>query len=154
MHESVRVELYGLETIDAFVSRWRPGHKVRFTYLVKLANGTTFTCQELSMISTQVGKGGTIAMGVPKDQYGNDTKVDGAYTFESKTPDLLTEFTPADDGQSFHFTPGTLANLVALVDVTADVDRGDGVKPHTETIAIAIEAGEAVTFQPGFTPDP
>lgn len=155
MHESVHVELFGINAVDAFASRWRtppPEHKVRFTFHVKLPDGTTFTCQELSMLSLTVLKLATVLMGTPKDAGGNDTKVDGAYTFNNLTPSVAT-ITPNADGTGFDIVGGPVANLVAQIEVSADVDLGTGVKTHTETLPIALQAGEAVTFAATIGPE-
>lgn len=151
----MKVVLRGIDEIDAFVNHWKPTPVdppfVRFTYIVKI-NGITFTCQELNMDSLTVGKQAEVTMGAPKDKFGNDTTVDGAYTFNNLNPELVT-ITPNADGTGFTILAGTTANQVAQIEISADVDRGDGVTTHTETLPVALQAGDAATFSANFGPE-
>lgn len=145
-----------IHELDAFVARFypprHPRRRVSFTWNVRLPGGTHLTCKELTMLSLSVRKKATVTMGVPVDADGNATTIDGAYTFANLNPELAT-LVPAADGQSFDLIAGTVANQMCVIEVSADVDRGDGVKTHTEQLAIGILPGEAVAFSATMGPE-
>jgi hypothetical protein len=75
-----------------------------------------------------------------KDAQGDVTTVDGAPTWAG--PDTVT-IMPAADGMSAVITLGDHAGD-AEITVTADVDRGEGVKPLVLRGTITVLPGEAV----------
>lgn len=152
------VELSSLEDIDSFVSRWKlpdvvtPEPEVYFVYRLKNPDGTFIICQGEIMQSLTVGKQIDFTMGVPKDQYGNDTAIDGAYTFVNKNPaDATFTLNAAGDGGTV--LAGTVANVVVEIEISADVDRGAGLKTHTESLFIVLQSGEALAFAANFGPE-
>lgn len=155
----IKVELCGVPAIDEFTSRWVRPQKAppKFSWSVRFRDGRLFSNfhvnqpppwrqpEDLTMLQLHVGKVADVTMGVPKDQFGNDTTIDGAYTFENLTP-AAADVTPLADGTGFTAKAGSVANIMALVKVSADVRQGPDVVTHEETLAIALLPGEAATF--------
>ena len=97
-----------------------------------------------------VGKMVAFRMGTPKDKFGNDTSIDGVYTFDNVTGGLTV--VPAPDNMGAVVTADEAVGIGSF-DISADVDRGEGVKTHTETVQVNKVSGEAVSFVPNFGPE-
>lgn len=155
----VKVELCGIEAIDSFVERWqvKRGRRPRFLWNVRFPDGRQLRNfivnqpppwrkpEDLTMLQLHVLKEADVVMGTPLDAAGNETTIDGVYTFENLTP-AVADITPAADGNGFTIKAGSVANIMALVKVSADVRMGPDVNTHEETLAIALLPGEAATF--------
>lgn len=75
------------------------------------------------------------------DKKGNPAKVDGAPVWESSAPELLV-IEPMEDGLTAVLKPvGPLGNV--SVQVKADADLGEGVKPVTGQMDLNLVAGDA-----------
>lgn len=148
----MRVVLDSIEEIDAFVERWAMPvpNATRFAYSVRLSDGTQFTCKEWIMQDLTVGKQISFTMGTPQDKYGNPTTVDGVYTFMANDPSIT--ITPNDTGDGATVLAGGTVGIASF-DISADVDRGEGVRAHTETVQLNLVSGEAVAFVPQFGPE-
>lgn len=97
-----------------------------------------------------VGKQISFTMGIPQDKFGNPTSIDGVYTFMANDANIT--ITPNDTGDGATVVAGGLVGISSF-DISADVDRGDGVKTHTETVQLNLVSGEAVAFVPQFGPE-
>jgi hypothetical protein len=79
-----------------------------------------------------------------QDKAGNPAKVDGVPAW-SVSDVAFGELSVSEDGFTAEFVPsGTLGSV--QVNVQADADLGEGVKPLTGVLDIQIEAGEAAVI--------
>lgn len=80
-----------------------------------------------------------------KDKFGNDAKVDGAPQW-SLSDEELGKIESAADGMSCVLTPSGKAGG-GVVNMLADADLGEGVKPLIGSYAFIVEAGSAVAVE-------
>lgn len=84
------------------------------------------------------------------DRFGNEAKVDGAPKW-AVTDESLATLVVAEDGMSATVAPtGVMGSF--KVQVTADADLGEGVKPLLGELAIDLVAGEAEIIAIGEAP--
>lgn len=84
------------------------------------------------------------------DKFGNDAKVDGAPAW-AVTDEALATIVVAEDGMSAVVTPvGPVGSL--KVQVSADADLGEGVKPLLGELDLDLVAGDAEVLSIGEVP--
>lgn len=81
-----------------------------------------------------------------KDSEGNEAQVQGAPVWGQSDPALGT-VTPAEDGLSAVFNPGSPST--GQINVTADADLGEGVKEIVGVLDVEVIAGEATVVEIG-----
>ena len=81
----------------------------------------------------------------PKNRLGKPAQLDGAPAWATDNSDVIA-LTPAADGLSCVVAAAGVVGT-ATVQVTADADLSDGVRPIIGTIEVNITAGEAQTIE-------
>lgn len=79
-----------------------------------------------------------------KDAEGNPATIDGVPVWNPIDPALGT-LTPAADGLTAEFNPGSPSS--GQISVTCDADLGEGVKEITGLLDVVVLPGEAVTVE-------
>lgn len=90
-----------------------------------------------------------------KDKKGNPAQVDDTPVWSTDNTQVLA-LEPAADGMSCKVTAvGVLTASPVMVQVTADADLGDGVKPVIGTLEVNVVAGDAalISLTPGALQD-
>jgi len=95
------------------------------------------------MLILPIDKKAVLAI-IIQDAAGNPARVDGVPTW-SVSDENFGELTVSVDGMAAEFIPsGTLGSV--QLNVQADADLGDGVKPLQGVLDVQIEAGEAAVI--------
>jgi hypothetical protein len=80
----------------------------------------------------------------PRDAKGNPTVLDGAPTWASSAPEVIT-VTPAEDGMSAEIVAAGPVGT-GQISVTADARLGEEVVPVAAVLDVEVKPGEAVTL--------